>query len=73
MQVRRLIRPATEAMRAARSATGAARLLLLLEGATFVAAAAIHAGVLLEGHRHREAAIAESVIAMVLLGAVVLS
>jgi prepilin signal peptidase PulO-like enzyme (type II secretory pathway) len=43
------------------------RLFLLFEAATFVAAALIHFGVLLDGHQHREAAVAESVIAAVLL------
>ena len=72
MQVRRFIRPASEAMRAAPSATSAARLFLLFEAATFVAAAAVHAGALVEGHRHREAAIAETVIAITLIAALAL-
>ncbi len=43
------------------------RRFLLFEGASFVVAGLIHAGLLVEGYRHREAAIAESVIAVVLL------
>jgi hypothetical protein len=44
------------------------RRFLLVEAATFVAAAAIHAGWLIGGYEHREACIAESIIAAVLLG-----
>ena len=55
--------------RDARTATAAARLFLVLEGATFLVAAAIHAGALLDGHTHHEAAIAETVIASVLIAA----
>jgi hypothetical protein len=43
------------------------RLLLLLEASTFVAAAVIHLGALLEGYGHREAGTAETVTAAVLL------
>jgi hypothetical protein len=43
------------------------RLLLLGEAATFIIAAAIHAGLLMSGYEHREAQIAESAIAAVLL------
>ncbi len=43
------------------------RLFLLLEGASFVVAALVHAGVLVGGYAHRQASIAESVIATVLL------
>jgi hypothetical protein len=43
------------------------RLLLLVEAATFIAAASVHAGVLIRGFEHREARIAETVIAGVLL------
>ena len=43
------------------------RLLLLGEAATFIIAAAIHAGLLISGYEHREARIAESAIAGVLL------
>ncbi len=73
MQTPRLIRRRVDAMRAAPSATRTARTFLLFEAATFVVAAAIHAGVLVEGHRHREAAIAETVIAVALLAALGLS
>jgi hypothetical protein len=44
------------------------RRFLLVEAATFVTAAAIHGGWLISGYEHREARIAESVIAAVLLG-----
>ena len=73
MQVRRLVRRSTEVFRPALSATGAARLFLLFEAVTFAAAAAVHAGVLFDGYRHREAAIAETVIAIVLIAAFALS
>ena len=43
------------------------RLFLLLEGASFVVAGLVHAGVLVDGYAHREASIAESVIGGVLL------
>ena len=43
------------------------RLFLLLEGASFAVAGLVHAGVLVDGYAHREASIAESVIAFVLL------
>lgn len=43
--------------------------LLLFEAATFIVAAAVHAGVLGDGHTHREAATAETVIAIVLMTA----
>ena len=43
------------------------RYFLLGEAATFVIAAAIHAGLLITGYEHREARIAESLIALVLL------
>jgi FtsH-binding integral membrane protein len=44
-----------------------------VEAATFIAAALAHSGVLVEGYEHREARIAESVIALVLLMGLVLS
>ena len=72
MHVRRFVRRATVATRGAPRAMISARLLLLFEAATFVAAAATHAGALGEGHRHREAAIAETVIATVLIAALAL-
>lgn len=43
------------------------RLFLLLEGASFVVAGLVHFGVLVDGYEHRQAAIAESSIAVVLL------
>jgi hypothetical protein len=42
-------------------------LFLLVEAATFLLAASVHAGLLLDGYEHREARIAESVIALALL------
>src|SRR5215216_5341905 len=47
------------------------RLLLLLEASTFVVAAAIHFGALLEGYGHLKAGIAETVIAVVLAAGLV--
>jgi hypothetical protein len=46
---------------------GVIRLLLLGEAATFIIAAAIHGGLIVSGYEHREARIAESAIAAVLL------
>lgn len=43
------------------------RSLLLVEAATFLVAAAIHFGVLVDGYGHREAGTAETVIAVALL------
>jgi hypothetical protein len=43
------------------------RLLLLVEGVSFGLAALTHAGILMHGYEHRQAMIAESVIALVLL------
>jgi ABC-type uncharacterized transport system permease subunit len=43
------------------------RLFLLGEGASFVVAGLVHRGLLVDGYQHRQAAIAESVIAVVLL------
>jgi hypothetical protein len=43
------------------------RRFLLFEGASFLVAGLVHRGVLVNGYEHREAAIAESVIAVVLL------
>lgn len=45
----------------------AIRTFMLVEAATFIAAASVHAGALVGGYEHREARIAESVIAFVLL------
>lgn len=49
------------------------RLFLLGEGLSFVAASLVHAGVLLSGHEHPQAKIAEGLIAMVLLAGLALS
>lgn len=49
------------------------RLFLLFAGATFLLAASIHDGLLVAGYAHREAAIAETVIATVLLAGLALS
>ena len=72
MKARRLTRQRRDATGAPPPATLAARLFLVFEAATFLAAAAIHSGALVDGHRHREAAIAETVIAIVLIAALVL-
>ena len=50
-----------------------ARLFLLFEASTFVAAAAIHFGALLDGYDHRNAGTAETVIAVVLLAGLALT
>jgi hypothetical protein len=50
---------------------GKIRALLLFAAATFVAAAAIHFGALLDGYGHRKAGIAETVIAVVLFAGLV--
>jgi hypothetical protein len=55
------------------SRVGVLRLLLLLEASTFVAAAVIHFGALLEGYGHREAGTAETVTAAVLLAGLALT
>jgi hypothetical protein len=47
--------------------TGSIRRFLALEAIAFVTAALVHAGVLVSGYAHRQARIAESVIAAVLL------
>jgi hypothetical protein len=47
--------------------TRAIQFFMLLESAAFIAAALVHAGLLVDGYEHREARIAESVIAAVLL------
>lgn len=43
------------------------RSFLLFEAVTFVLAALVHSGILVQGYEHRQARIAESVIAVVLL------
>ena len=72
MHLQRLIRRRVDATHSALTATVAARLFLLFESATFLVAAAIHAGALVDGHTHHQAAIAETVIAIVLLAALAL-
>jgi len=47
--------------------THAIRLFMLFEAASFVAAALVHSGVLIEGYEHQQARIAEGLIAIVLL------
>ena len=47
--------------------------LMFIEAATFLVAASIHSGFLLSGHAHREARIAESVIAGVLMTGAVMA
>jgi hypothetical protein len=49
------------------------RAFLLIEATAFAAAALVHFGVLVHGYEHRQARIAESVIAVVLLGGLVVS
>jgi hypothetical protein len=49
------------------------RLFLLFEVATFLVAALIHRGYLIEGYAHRQAHVAESIIAAVLFGGLLLS
>jgi hypothetical protein len=49
------------------------RAFLLFAAATFVAAAAIHFGALLDGYGHRKAGIAETVIAVVLFAGLILT
>lgn len=49
------------------------RLFLLFEAATFVLAAIVHFGYVLDGYEHQEARIAESAIAVVLLGGLLVS
>ena len=46
---------------------------MVVEAATFIVAAAIHGGLLIRGYEHREARIAESVIAIVLLAGATLT
>jgi hypothetical protein len=49
------------------------RLFLLVQAASFVTAALIHFGFLLEGYRAQGAAVPESIIALVLIGGLVLT
>jgi EmrB/QacA subfamily drug resistance transporter len=64
-----LLLPGSRALRR----SWAYRALLLLEATTFLIAAAIHFGALLDGHEHTEAGRAEGVIAIVLIAGVMLS
>lgn len=47
--------------------------LLLVEGASFIAASLVHRGVLVGGYEHDKAAVAETVIGAVLLGGALLA
>lgn len=47
--------------------------LLLLQGASFIAASLVHRGILVHGYEHGRAAIAETVIGTVLLAATALA
>jgi hypothetical protein len=49
------------------------RFFLLVEAATFIVAALIHMGFFITGYEHRQARVAESVIAGVLFGGLLLS
>lgn len=49
------------------------RAFLLVEAAAFAAAALVHFGLLVHGYQHRQARVAESVIALVLLAGLLLS
>jgi len=53
--------------------TQTVRLFLLVEAATFVIAALVHSGFLVAGYAHWQARVAESVIAGVLFGGLLLS
>jgi hypothetical protein len=53
--------------------TNAIRLFMLFEAASFVAAALVHSGVLIQGYEHPEARTAEGVIAIVLLAGAALT
>jgi hypothetical protein len=60
-------------MTQATSGISAIRLLLFLEGSAFALASVIHSGRLVQGYAHLQARNAEAVIAVVLLGALVLT
>jgi hypothetical protein len=51
----------------------AIRTFLGLEAVAFAAAALVHARILLDGYQHRQASVAESVIGLVLIGALFVS
>ena len=52
---------------------GTIRAFLLFEEATFIVASLIHAGLLVDGYEHFEAHVAETVIAIVLVAALLFS
>jgi hypothetical protein len=52
---------------------GAIRSFLLFEAATFIVAALVHSGILIQGYEHGRARIAEGVIALVLLAGAALT
>jgi hypothetical protein len=60
-------------MMQATAGISAVRLLLFLEGSAFALASVIHSGRLVQGYAHLQARNAEAVIAVVLLGALVLT
>jgi hypothetical protein len=60
-------------MKTNHTTTQTIRLLLLFEAAAFVAAASVHFGVVIAGYEHHKAAVAESVIAAVLIIGVALA
>jgi hypothetical protein len=60
-------------MTRAASSISAIRLLLFLEGSAFALASTIHSGSVVQGYAHLAARNAEGVIAVVLLGALVLT
>ena len=53
--------------------TKTTRVFMLFEAGTFIVAALIHFGLLIDGYGHRKAGIAESVIALVLVAGVALT
>lgn len=53
--------------------TQAIRFFLIFEAATFLVAAMIHKGFLVEGYAHAQAHVAESIIAAVLIGGLLLT
>lgn len=67
------IQPATEPFPRRGLPGNGLRLLLLFEASTFMAAAAIHFGALVEGYQHQRAGTAETVIAIVLLAGLALT
>src|ERR687895_2270600 len=53
--------------------TNVIRLFMLFEAASFIVAALIHSGMLIQGYQHSEASAAEGIIAVVLLVGVALT